>query len=58
MLHSCDHDGDCLTVTFQNGLKYKYEGVPTHEFQAFTKADSAGAHFGKNIKNNYKCTKL
>lgn len=58
MLSHCEHDGDCLTITFSNGAKYKYEGVPTHEYQALINAESAGKHFGMHVKGKYKHEKL
>lgn len=58
MLSHCEHDGDCLTVTFANGVKYKYEGVPKDEYHKLTKAESAGRHFGEHIRGKYKHQKL
>lgn len=58
MLQSCEHDGNCLTITFQNGISYKYEGVPKDEYHALINAESAGKHFGSAIRGKYKHSKL
>lgn len=58
MLSHCEHEDGCLTITFSNGQQYKYEGVPIDEYHALTKAESAGKHFGLNIKGKYKHTRI
>lgn len=58
MLSHCEHDEDCLTVHFQNGNKYRYFGVPKDVYHDFTKAESAGSHFGQFIKGKYKHEKV
>jgi hypothetical protein len=42
-----------LEVTFANGSSYTYDNVPEAEFEAFTKAPSAGQYFKTNIKDRY-----
>ena len=51
----CEHDDTCdeLTVTFQNGKTYTYQGFTKEDVNAFVKAPSASTHFNQ-FKNNYK----
>lgn len=58
MLSHCEYEGDCLTITFAKGQKYKYYGVPKDEYHKLTNAESAGAHFLKNIKDKYRHEKV
>lgn len=58
MLSHCEHEGDCLIITFAKGQKYKYYGVPVEEYHALTKAESAGTHFGMKIRGKYKHKKV
>ena len=58
MLSHCEHEGDCLTITFAKGQKYKYFGFPKEEYHKLINADSAGSHFLSNIKNKYKHEKV
>ena len=58
MLKCCEHNDDVLTVTFANGKQYKYYGVPKDVYHEFTKAESAGVHFGTAIKGKYKHEKV
>ncbi len=59
MLSHCEHDGaDCMIITFSNGARYKYEGVPIDEYHKMTKAESAGKHFGEHVRGKYKHTKV
>lgn len=58
MLSHCEHEGDCLTITFAKGQKYKYHGVPTDEYHGLINADKASQHFLNNIKGRYKHEKI
>lgn len=47
-----------LTVVFNNGSIYEYEGVPWELFTKFRMADSQGAFLNANIKNKYSFKKF
>tara|TARA_R100001530_G_scaffold90742_1_gene63059 strand:+ start:529 stop:735 length:207 start_codon:yes stop_codon:yes gene_type:complete len=42
-----------LVLTFQNGKKFKYSGVPSEINDAFEGAPSAGGFFHAQIKSMY-----
>lgn len=44
-----NYDGKLLTVTFNNGREYVYEGVPANIYEGFSKAESKGKYFHENI---------
>ena len=50
-----NYDGKLLTVTFNNGREYAYEGVSEKIYEDFSKAESKGKYFHENInyRNNY-----
>jgi len=52
------HDGKNLTVVFNNGREYVYEGVPTNIYEAFAKAESKGRYFHENINYRYNYTRI
>lgn len=58
MLSHCQHEGDCLTITFAKGQKYKYYGVPKEEYENLIKAESGGGHFSSHIRGKYKHEKV
>ncbi len=39
-----------LEIEFKGGSVYRYDNVPSEEFDALMIAESVGAYFGKNIK--------
>lgn len=47
-----------LTIVFNNGSIYEYEGVPWELFTKFRMADSQGAFLNANIKNKYSFKKF
>lgn len=47
-----------LTIMFNNGSIYEYEGVPWELFTKFRMADSQGAFLNANIKNKYSFKKF
>lgn len=49
-----------LQIDFWNGSSYQYNPVTDEGYRELIKADSIGAHFNKNIKNNDRltCTKI
>lgn len=58
MLSHCEHEGDCLTVTFAKGQQYRYHGVPQEEYHNFINAESGSKHFLNNIKGKYRHEKV
>ena len=50
-------DTSQLSVVFNSGKQYQYEGVPLKEFLKFEKDDSQGKYFNKNISKTYPYTK-
>jgi len=53
-----NHTSQQLTVEFNNGSTYLYEGVEARVFNDFVEADSQGMYFAENIKESYSYTKL
>lgn len=49
-----DHLTNVLSVQFKNGTKYQYVNVDYKIFEEFTKAQSAGKFFMKEIKNKFE----
>lgn len=51
-IDSCEHDpnSNVLSITFQNGKTYHYGDCGHDDFDAFTKAESPGKHYGQFIK--------
>lgn len=47
-----------LIVTFKNGSKYQYDGVPEDVFKELISTESIGKYFASNIRNKYTTTKL
>ena len=61
MISALDYDEAVqeLTVTFNNGGKYKYFDVPKEAFDALlADEESIGKHFGSRIKNKYRYEKV
>lgn len=55
---SAHHEGDTLTLTFKDGTRYAYDGVPAEAHAALVGATSAGRHFRQHIKGRYPHRKL
>ena len=53
-----NYDGKLLTVTFNNGREYTYEGVPVKIYEDFSKAESKGKYFHKNINYRYNYSRI
>lgn len=53
-----NYDGKLLTVIFNNGREYVYEGVPASIYEAFTQADSKGKYFHENINYRYNYSRI
>lgn len=47
-----------LTVMFNNGGKYAYQGVSSELHSQLMKAKSVGAHFQQNIRSVFKSKKV
>ena len=63
LIASIGHDGTTLAVQFKGkdgnpGSVYHYHDVSAEQFNALKKAESIGSHFGKNIRPNFKATKI
>ena len=53
-----NYDGKLLTVTFNNGREYFYEGVPANIYEGFSKAESKGKYFHENINYRYNYSRI
>ena len=53
-----EDDGKLLTVTFNNGREYVYEGVPVNIYEDFSKAESKGKYFHENINYRYNYSRI
>jgi len=53
-----DPNTQTLTIEFQNGAVYRYDGVPMNEFENFMQSGGAGTHFWGKIRNKYPTTKV
>lgn len=42
-----------LEVTFKQGRRYSYFGVPEHEYRALLRAPSKGAYYNARIRDRY-----
>ena len=52
-----DADTHQLSVIFNSGKQYQYDGVPLKEFLKFEAVDSQGKYFNKNISKTYPYVK-
>lgn len=57
-IESIGYDGDTLAVRFRTGGTYHYHGVSAETFSAMMEAKSVGSFLHRNIKPNYKFTKV
>lgn len=51
---SYDETSCRLTITFVSGRRYVYDNVPSDVFDAFTRADSRGGFFNRDIRDRYR----
>lgn len=60
MLKAASYDPDAqeLVVTFVNGSRYAYAGVPQDEVDALAGADSQGKQFASAIRDSYEARRL
>jgi len=47
-----------LFVRFKNGRSYRYSGVPSSVFAAFSRADSKGTFFNAQIQGRYPYSQI
>ena len=47
-----------LTIQFQNGAIYTYDGVPETEYFNLQQAGGAGSYFWAKIRNRYPTQKI
>ncbi len=50
-----DPASETLEIEFRNHRLYRYLDVPTEVWQGLRAAQSAGAYFTANIRNDYEC---
>lgn len=55
---SYDSNDLSLTVTFDRGAQYKYEGVSVQDYTRFEIAESQGKVLNSHIKPNYQVNRL
>ena len=53
-----NYDGKLLTITFNNGSEYAYEGVSAKIYEDFSKAESKGKYFHENINHRYTYSRI
>lgn len=55
MISSIDYDDttQTLTITFKNGSRYAYAGVPPEAHDALMSADSIGSEFLASVRDVY-----
>ena len=53
-----NYDGKILTVVFNNGREYIYEGVLAKIYEDFSKAESKGKYFHENINYRYNYSRI
>ena len=58
MISEINYGEKRLTVVFNNGSEYVYEGVPVNIYEDFSKAESKGKYFHKNINYRYNYSKI
>ncbi|MDI6754733.1 MAG: KTSC domain-containing protein [Thermodesulfobacteriota bacterium] len=52
-----EHVKSRLTVVFNSGAKYVYEGVPRELWERFKETESVGRFFVQEIKNSFRGVK-
>ena len=58
MISEINYGEKRLTVVFNNGSEYVYEGVPVNIYEDFSKAESKGKYFHENINYRYKYSRI
>ena len=58
MISEINYGEKRLTVVFNNGSEYAYEGVPTKIYEDFSKAESKGKYFHENINYRYNYSRI
>ena len=53
-----NYDGKLLTIIFNNGSEYTYEGVSAKIYEDFSKAESKGKYFHENINHRYNYSRI
>lgn len=53
-----DSETQVMTVSFQGGATYEYQGVPLQAFMGIQNAPSAGSYFYKQIRSVYNGTEV
>lgn len=53
-----NYDGKLLTIIFNNGSEYIYEGVSAKIYEDFSKAESKGKYFHENINHRYNYSRI
>jgi len=56
--YNYDPDTQTLTVGFQNGTIYQYDGVPLTEFHNMAQTGGAGTYFWAKIRYQYPTRKI
>jgi hypothetical protein len=49
---------DDLVVTFKNGSRYRYHGVPDDVYVEYQKAESKGTFISRNLRGRFRTQKL
>ena len=58
MISEINYGEKRLTVVFNNGSEYVYEGVPMKIYEDFSKAESKGKYFHENINYRYSYSRI
>lgn len=53
-----DSDSETLEIEFLNGSMYQYFDIPEQVYQELMAADSHGKYLARNIKGNYRYSKV
>jgi hypothetical protein len=51
-------EGGDLVVTFKNGGRYRYHGVPDEVYVEYQKAESKGTFVARELRGRYRTVKL
>ena len=53
-----DSEKQVMTVSFQGGATWEYQGVPLQAWMGIQNAPSAGSYFYKNVRSVYPGTQV
>ena len=53
-----DAESEVLEIEFRSGAVYRYDGVPTEEYDGLKDAGSHGTYFHQHINGRYTYQKL